>query len=620
MRLGEYDVAVIGGGHAGCEAALAAARLGMKTVLFSISLDAIGNLPCNPSIGGTAKGHLVCEIDALGGEMGKAADASFIQSKMLNRGKGPAVHSLRAQIDRTKYHSEMKKRLEAQQNLIIKQAEITDIKTENNSVCAVVTATGTEFGAKAVIIASGTYLKGKILIGSYSKESGPDGMFPANELSENLKKLGIEIRRFKTGTPARVHADSLDYSKMEREEGDEHITPFSFETETPGENKVPCHLVYTNEETHKIIMDNLEKSAMYGGYVEGVGPRYCPSIEDKVVRFHDKPRHQIFIEPMGLDTKEMYVQGFSTSLPEDVQLAMYRSVKGLENAEIMRSAYAIEYDCCDPTQLYATLEFKNINGLYGAGQFNGTSGYEEAAAQGLVAGVNAALKLKGEEPLIISRSDGYIGTLIDDLITKGTNEPYRMMTSRSEYRLLLRQDNADERLTPLGYRVGLISEERYNKFLEKQEMIKNEIARLEKTVIPPKSANPVLEECSSTPIKTGIKLAELIKRPELNYEKTAPMDTDRPVLPHAVWEQAEIKLKYEGYIKRQIAEVEQFKKMEAKLLPENQDYSEIYGLRLEARQKLNKIKPKSLGQASRISGVSPSDISVLIIWLESLKK
>ena len=620
MRLGEYDVAVIGGGHAGCEAALAAARLGMKTVLFSISLDAIGNLPCNPSIGGTAKGHLVCEIDALGGEMGKAADASFIQSKMLNRGKGPAVHSLRAQIDRTKYHSEMKKRLESQQNLIIKQAEITDIKTENNSVCAVVTATGTEFGAKAVIIASGTYLKGKILIGSYSKESGPDGMFPANELSENLKKLGIEIRRFKTGTPARVHADSLDYSKMEREEGDEHITPFSFETETPGENKVPCHLVYTNEETHKIIMDNLEKSAMYGGYVEGVGPRYCPSIEDKVVRFHDKPRHQIFIEPMGLDTKEMYVQGFSTSLPEDVQLAMYRSVKGLENAEIMRSAYAIEYDCCDPTQLYATLEFKNINGLYGAGQFNGTSGYEEAAAQGLVAGVNAALKLKGEEPLIISRSDGYIGTLIDDLITKGTNEPYRMMTSRSEYRLLLRQDNADERLTPLGYRVGLISEERYNKFLKKQEMIKEEIARLEKTVIPPKSANPVLEECSSTPVKTGIKLAELIKRPELNYEKTAPMDTDRPVLPHAVWEQAEIKLKYEGYIKRQIAEVEQFKKMEAKLLPENQDYSEIYGLRLEARQKLNKIKPKSLGQASRISGVSPSDISVLIIWLESLKK
>ncbi len=620
MRLGEYDVAVIGGGHAGCEAALAAARLGMKTVLFSISLDAIGNLPCNPSIGGTAKGHLVCEIDALGGEMGKAADASFIQSKMLNRGKGPAVHSLRAQIDRTKYHSEMKKRLENQQNLVIKQAEITDIKTENDSVCAVVTATGTEFGAKAVIIASGTYLKGKILIGSYSKESGPDGMFPANELSENLKKLGIEIRRFKTGTPARVHADSLDYSKMEREEGDEAITPFSFETETPGENKVPCHLVYTNEETHKIIMDNLEKSAMYGGYVEGIGPRYCPSIEDKVVRFHDKPRHQIFIEPMGLDTKEMYVQGFSTSLPEDVQLAMYRSVKGLENVEIMRSAYAIEYDCCDPTQLYATLEFKTISGLYGAGQFNGTSGYEEAAAQGLVAGINAALKLKGEEPLIISRSDGYIGTLIDDLITKGTNEPYRMMTSRSEYRLLLRQDNADERLTPFGYRVGLISQERYNKFLEKQEMIKNEIVRLEKTVIPPRLANPVLEEYSSTPIKTGIKLAELIRRPELNYEKTAPMDIERPVLPHAVWEQAEIKLKYEGYIKRQIAEVEQFKKMEAKLLPENQDYSEIYGLRLEARQKLNKIKPKSLGQASRISGVSPSDISVLIIWLESLKK
>lgn len=619
MILDEFDVAVIGGGHAGCEAALAAARLGMKTVMFSISLDAIGNLPCNPSIGGTAKGHLVREIDALGGEMGKAADAAFIQSKMLNRGKGPAVHSLRAQIDRTKYHTEMKKRLENQPNLYIKQAEITELKTENNAVKSVTTATGVEYGAKAVIIATGTYLKGKILIGSYSKESGPDGMFPANSLSESLRNQGIELRRFKTGTPARIHADSLDYSKMEEEHGDEKIVPFSFETESIGENKVPCYLVYTNENTHKIIMDNLQKSAMYGGYVEGVGPRYCPSIEDKVVRFHDKPRHQLFIEPMGLDTKEMYAQGFSTSLPEDVQLKMYRSVKGLENVEIMRSAYAIEYDCCDPTQLYATLEFKSISGLYGAGQFNGTSGYEEAAAQGLVAGINAALKLKNQEPLIISRSEGYIGTLIDDLITKGTNEPYRMMTSRSEYRLLLRQDNADERLTPMGYRVGLISEERYNKFQQKISMIDEEIKRLEKTVIPPKTANPVLEQYNSTPIKTGIKLAELIRRPELNYEKTAPMDKNRPSLPEAVWEQAEIKLKYEGYIKRQMSEVEQFSKMESKLLPQDQDYSEIYGLRLEARQKLNKIKPKSLGQASRISGVSPSDISVLIIWLESIK-
>ena len=619
MILDEFDVAVIGGGHAGCEAALAAARLGMKTVMFSISLDAIGNLPCNPSIGGTAKGHLVREIDALGGEMGKAADAAFIQSKMLNRGKGPAVHSLRAQIDRTKYHTEMKKRLENQPNLYIKQAEITELKTEGNAVKSITTATGAEYGAKAVIIATGTYLKGKILIGSYSKESGPDGMFPANSLSESLRNQGIELRRFKTGTPARIHADSLDYSKMEEEHGDEKIVPFSFETESIGENKVPCYLVYTNENTHKIIMDNLQKSAMYGGYVEGVGPRYCPSIEDKVVRFHDKPRHQLFIEPMGLDTKEMYAQGFSTSLPEDVQIAMYRSVKGLENVEIMRSAYAIEYDCCDPTQLYATLEFKSISGLYGAGQFNGTSGYEEAAAQGLVAGINAALKLKDEEPLIISRSEGYIGTLIDDLITKGTNEPYRMMTSRSEYRLLLRQDNADERLTPMGYRVGLISEERYNKFQQKLKMIDEEIKRLEKTVIPPKTANSVLEQYNSTPIKTGIKLAELIRRPELNYEKTAPMDENRPELPEAVWEQAEIKLKYEGYIKRQMSEVEQFSKMESKLLPQDQDYSEIYGLRLEARQKLNKIKPKSLGQASRISGVSPSDISVLIIWLESIK-
>ncbi len=620
MILGEYDAAVIGGGHAGAEAALACARLGVKTVMFSVSLDAIGNLPCNPSIGGTAKGHLVREIDALGGEMGKAADKTFIQSKMLNRGKGPAVHSLRAQIDRSAYHTEMKKRLEMQENLDIKQAEIVEVKTENGKVSGVVTQTGAEYTAKAVIIATGTYLRGKILIGSYSKESGPDGMFPANMLSENLKKIGVELRRFKTGTPARIHADSLDYDKMELETGDERITPFSFESGEIKKEQVPCYLVYTNENTHKIITDNLERSAMYGGYVEGIGPRYCPSIEDKVMRFKGKPRHQLFIEPMGLDTKEMYAQGFSTSLPEDVQLEMYRSVKGLERVEIMRSAYAIEYDCCDPLQLYATLEFKNISGLYGAGQFNGTSGYEEAGAQGLVAGINAALKLKGEEPLVLSRSDGYIGTLIDDLVTKGTNEPYRMMTSRSEYRLLLRQDNADERLTPLGHRVGLISDERYEKLQKKLSDIEDEIQRINSTVVPPSKANPLLEQYSSTPVKTGITLGDLLKRPELDYEKLAPIDEKRPELSYEVCEEAEIKIKYKGYIDRQLSQVEQFKKMERKLLPENQDYSEIYGLRLEARQKLNKVQPKSLGQASRISGVSPADLSVLIIWLEGLRR
>lgn len=620
MILGEYDIAVIGGGHAGCEAALAAARLGMKTVMFTISLDAIGNLPCNPSIGGTAKGHLVREVDALGGEMGKAADASFIQSKMLNRGKGPAVHSLRAQIDRKTYHREMKRRVEEQKNLQVKQAEITRILTEDGAVSGVVTDTGAEYSAKAVIIASGTYLKGKILIGSYSKESGPDGMFPANELSACLRELGITLRRFKTGTPARIHADTLDYSKMEVETGDDRIVPFSFETKEPGENKVNCYLVYTNEETHRIINENLSRSAMYGGMVEGVGPRYCPSIEDKVVRFHDKPRHQLFIEPMGLDTKEMYAQGFSTSLPEDVQLEMYRSVKGLEHCEIMRSAYAIEYDCCDPTELYATLEFKNVPGLYGAGQFNGTSGYEEAAAQGLVAGINAALKLKGEEPMILERLDGYIGTLIDDLVTKGTNEPYRMMTSRSEYRLLLRQDNADERLTPIGYRVGLISEERYKALNEKLAAIDAEIKRVSKITVPPPLANPVLEKYGSTPVKTGVRLSELIKRPELDYEKLAPADVDRPELPYEVAEEAEIKIKYDGYIKRQLSQAEQFRKLESKLIPTDIDYNDIYGLRIEARQKLEKIKPKSLGQASRISGVSPADISVLIIWLESRQK
>ena len=619
MVLGSYDIAVIGGGHAGCEAAFAAARLGMKTVMFSISLDAIGNLPCNPSIGGTAKGHLVREVDALGGEMGKAADAAFIQSKMLNRGKGPAVHSLRAQIDRGRYHLEMKNRLENQKNLYIKQAEIVDIKVEDGRVCGVVTHTGVEYEVKAVIIASGTYLKGKILIGSYSRESGPDGMFPANELSENLRRLGIELRRFKTGTPARIHADSLRYDEMEIEYGDEKIVPFSFENEHIEREQIPCYLVYTNEETHRIIRENLHRSAMYGGLVEGVGPRYCPSIEDKVVRFAHKDRHQLFMEPMGEGTKEMYAQGFSTSLPEDVQLAMYRSVKGLENVEIMRSAYAIEYDCCDPQQLKATLEFKSIENLYGAGQFNGTSGYEEAAAQGIVAGINAALKLKGEEPMILERSDGYIGTLIDDLITKGTNEPYRMMTSRSEYRLLLRQDNADERLTPIGYRVGLISEERYARLQKKLKLIDDEIKRAESTIIPPQIANPVLEGYGSAPIKTGMRLSELVKRPELDYDKLEMIDESRPELPEAVIEEAEIKMKYKGYIDRQLAQVRQFEKLERRLLPEDINYEEIHGLRLEARQKLNKVRPKSLGQASRISGVSPADMSVLVIWLEANK-
>jgi len=615
-----YDIAVVGAGHAGCEAALAAARLGMKTIVITLNLDSIANMPCNPSIGGTAKGHLVREIDALGGEMGKVADITKLQTRMLNLRKGPAVHSLRAQADRRAYQIEMKKCLENQENLYIRQAEVKEIeKTEDGFSLKI--HTGTLFYAKCVILSTGTYMEGKIIIGETSYSGGPDGLFPSLGLSDSLKKLGVEMMRFKTGTPTRVHARSIDFSILEKQEGDEEIVPFSFETSQKEENKVCCYLTYTNEKTHDIIRQNLHRSPLFNGLIDGVGPRYCPSIEDKVVRFADRERHQVFIEPMGLSTQEMYLQGMSSSLPEDVQLSMLKTMKGLENVEIMRSAYAIEYDCCNPLQLKPSLEMRDIPGLFGAGQFNGTSGYEEAAAQGLIAGINAARKINGQESIVFDRSEAYIGVLIDDLVTKGTNEPYRMLTSRAEYRLLLRQDNADLRLTPKGYEIGLISEERYKKFLEKKENIEKEIERINSVNIPPsKEINLYLENIGSQTLTTGIKLAELIRRPELSYEELAPFDKERPVLEKTHWQQAEIAVKYEGYIKRQYEQVERFAKNEKKIIPENIDYSKVYGLRTEARQKLEKMRPENIGRASRISGVSPADIGVLLIYLASDNK
>ncbi len=616
---GSYDVIVIGAGHAGIEACLASARLGCKTAVFTINLDWVGNMPCNPSIGGTSKGHLVREIDALGGEMGKMADKYTLQSRMLNLGKGPAVHSLRAQIDRREYSQGMKHTLELENNLDIRQGEIVDLYRLPDGNWQVKTKLEALFNAKAVIIATGTFLGGRVYIGDVSYESGPDGMFPATELSKALKKLDIPLRRFKTGTPSRVNRKSIDFTNLEEQDGDEETVPFSFETEEAPKNKVCCHITYSNEKTKQIILENLDRSPMYSGKIEGKGPRYCPSFEDKIVRFKDKERHQLFIEPCGLETEEMYLQGLSSSLPEDVQLAFIHTIPGLEHAQVMRTAYAIEYDCVDPTALNATLEFNSIAGLYGAGQFNGSSGYEEAAAQGLVAGINAALKIKGEEPLILDRGGSYIGTLIDDLVTKGCTDPYRMMTSRSEYRLVLRQDNADVRLTPIGYKIGLISQERYDKFISKEEMVQAERERIENKSVPlSDTLQKIMEDCGTTPLERGCKMIELLKRPQITYEALTPVDDDRPDLPRAVFEQVEIAVKYEGYIKRQEQQIKEMRRIECKKIPADIDYTKLKGLRLEAVEKLSKIKPENLGQASRISGVNPADIAALNIILETL--
>lgn len=613
---GTYDVAVIGAGHAGIEAALAAARLGCRTCVFTINMDAVGNCPCNPSIGGTAKGHLVREIDALGGEMGRTADQAMIQSRMLNLGKGPAVHSLRAQIDRRAYGKIMKHKLELQPNLHLKQAEIVALEPGEDGDWQVVTRMDAVYRAKAVVLATGTFLAGKIYVGDVSYESGPDGMFPAAFLSESLRKLNLRLRRFKTGTPARVLNSSIDYTGLEVQEGDEPVVPFSYDTLEPLQNRAVCHITWTNDETKRIILENIHRSPLYSGKIEGIGPRYCPSIEDKIVRFSEKKRHQLFIEPCGLDTEEMYLQGMSSSLPEDVQLAFYRSIPGLEQVQIMRSAYAIEYDCVDPQQMGPTLEFQDCPGLYGAGQFNGSSGYEEAAAQGLVAGINAALKVLGKEPMILDRASSYIGTLVDDLITKGVSDPYRMMTSRSEYRLVLRQDNADERLTPTGRTIGLIGDDRWERFQQKEALKNQERERAEKTVLPPsEQLNALLVSHETSPVSTGVKLAELLRRPELNYEILTPVDANRPDLPAAIFENVEIEIKYEGYIKRQKADIAEMRRLEERRLSAHTDYTQVVGLRTEAQEKLNRVRPASVGQASRISGVSPADISVLLIWL-----
>ena len=615
-----YDVAVIGAGHAGIEAGLAAARLGCSTIVFTINLDAVGNCPCNPSIGGTAKGHLVREIDALGGEMGKTADACTIQSRMLNLGKGPAVHSLRAQIDRNHYARLMKHKLETCPNLTLRQGEIVKLE-QGEGEWLLTSRLEAVYHVKAVILATGTFLGGKIFVGDVSYESGPDGMFPAAYLPDSLEKLGISLRRFKTGTPARVLKSSIDFSGLEVQEGDEPVVPFSYDTEEPLENKAVCHVSWTNDATKKVILDNIHRSPLYGGQIEGIGPRYCPSIEDKVVRFPDKPRHQLFIEPCGLDTEEMYLQGMSSSLPEDVQLDFYHTIPGLEHVEIMRTAYAIEYDCCDPLQLSATLEFRDWPGLYGAGQFNGSSGYEEAAAQGLIAGINAALKVQGKERFVLDRASSYIGTLIDDLITKGASDPYRMMTSRSEYRLVLRQDNADQRLTPYGRELGLISDRRWEKFQQKQAQLQAELKRAQTTTLAPsQELNDILVSRGTSPLSTGAKLADLLKRPQITYRDLTPVDKDRPDYPEAVFQDVEIQLKYEGYIKRQLADIEEARRLERKRLPQDVDYSQIKGLRLEAGEKLNKVKPENIGQAGRISGVSPADISVLLIWLSAKER